>query len=250
MIFPGGEVHTSIKTSNISAQTRIDGVYLTAKLKCSNDIMELLLLTDAYRRTGIDNIYLEMKYIPYARQDRICNNGEALSIKVFADLINAQNYLIVYVFDPHSDVAPALINNCYTIPRHNLLKEIPREKYSSLISPDVGASKKCFEDAKVLNLPLVQANKRRDLSTGQLSGFEVYADTLEGDVLITDDICDGGGTFIGLATLLKEKGAKSVDLFITHGIFSKGFDVFKGYIDNIYTTNSWHDGPTHIRIEP
>lgn len=108
MIFPGGEVHTSIKTSNISVQRHIDDVYLTVKLKSSNDIMELLLLTDAYRRGYIDDIYLEMQYIPYARQDRVCNRGEALSIKVFADLINAQNYASVIVHDPHSDTVAAI----------------------------------------------------------------------------------------------------------------------------------------------
>ena len=69
-------------------------------------------------------------------------------------------------------------------------------------------------------------------------------ESLEGrTAIITDDICDGGYTFIKVAEQLKAKGASKVILFVTHGIFSKGLDVFEGLIDHVYTTTSFEHAP-------
>ena len=79
----------------------------------------------------------------------------------------------------------------------------------------------------------------RDVKTGKLKEFIVYANDIDNqDCLIVDDICDGGGTFIGLAEELKKKGAGKLYLAVTHGIFSKGFDGLDQYFEQIFTTNS------------
>lgn len=251
MIFPGGEVHTSLSTTNFYIHDKGDEFWLNVKLKSSEDIMEMFLITDALRRKYPRKpISLNMGYIPYARQDRVCNEGESLAIKVFADLINLQGYNQVIVLDPHSDVAPALINKCFIIHRHEQLFLFDFDKYDCLVCPDAGARKKCMEDAKKLNLPIVYADKVRDLETGKLSGFEVHAESVPARCLITDDICDGGGTFIGLAQELRKKGATTVDLLVSHGIFSKGLDIFKGSINTIYAINHWEGNAiTKIKVD-
>ena len=111
-----------------------------------------------------------------------------------------------------------------------------------LISPDGGALKKIYKVSEYLGgVEVVECSKSRDVKTGKLSGFKVYSDDLEGkDCLIVDDICDGGGTFIGLAEELKNKNAGNLYLAVSHGIFNKGFEslsVFK----KIFTTNSFKD---------
>ena len=110
--FSGGEVQVTVK------KMTSDVVYITANLRSSDDVMALLMATDALRRQGATRIHLTMPYVPYARQDRVMNPGEALGIKVFCDLINAQNYSSVNILDPHSDVTPALLNNVLVIEQH------------------------------------------------------------------------------------------------------------------------------------
>lgn len=230
-IFSGGEVHVRIIDAPVE-------VTIEADLKSSDEIMMLLLLVNALRNSGHHVEELIIYYFPYSRQDRVCNQGEALSVKVMADLINSMNIPLVSVYDPHSDVIGALINNCEVILQCAvILKYSPLNEMlhsHTIICPDAGAEKKIIK----LGVPYVLATKVRDPKTGDIIQTKIFADSLEGkDCLIIDDICDGGRTFIELAKILKEKGARSVTLYVTHGIFSKGFDVFKGYIDTIYYFN-------------
>lgn len=256
--FNGGE--ESVKLS-LQCHEKGDAV-IKAILKSSTDVMRLLLITDALRQwsSGI-KIDLWMPYIPYARQDRVCDRGEALSMKVFANLINSQNYHEVWTLDAHSDVAVALINNIRhstmiewlmfegdedTIQYKDELLEKIRTRKVTIVSPDAGALKKCFKISQYLGgeLDLISADKIRDPKTGQIVRTEVNCPVnLKGrDMLIPDDICDGGRTFIELAKVLKARNAGKIYLAITHGIFSNGFEVFEGLIDKIYTTNSFYEG--------
>jgi ribose-phosphate pyrophosphokinase len=239
--FPGGEIHISSEQTFKASNYR----NIVAHIRNSADIMKLLILTDAYKRFTGRSFNLILPYIPYARQDRVANPGESLSIKVFADLINAQNYLNVYVLDPHSEVSMALINNAkelVTIDDTYLFNIVTGYEYQNMIviAPDAGAYKKL---SKVIKQPrLIYATKQRDTKTGKLSNFELHTcghSLKDEDVLIVDDICDGGGTFLGLAAIIRAHKPRSLSLYISHGIFSKGLDELLKYYDNIYTTNSF-----------
>jgi ribose-phosphate pyrophosphokinase len=111
----------------------------------------------------------------------------------------------------------------------------------SVLAPDAGASKAVEQFAHQHGYPFIQALKTRDTETGELHGFRITnpSEDVEGkNILILDDICDGGGTFEGIADELDKMGARSVALAVTHGIFSRGF--FIG-MDRIYTTNSYRN---------
>tara|TARA_R110000765_G_scaffold304395_3_gene398398 strand:- start:183 stop:845 length:663 start_codon:yes stop_codon:yes gene_type:complete len=215
-------------------------------LRTPEDVMKLLMVKDALdQQLNAGLVSLNMPYIPYARQDRVCNFGEAFSLKVFCNLINSCNFETVWVQDPHSDVAPALLNNI-AITSSSSIVESDRHvwrKYegATIISPDAGANKKVASLCKVLGKDtFIRADKVRDLSTGQITSTVVYCDDLKGqDCLIVDDICDGGRTFIELGKALKAKGAGNVGLYVTHGIFSKGKEVFDNSIDDVYSHNDW-----------
>ena len=239
--FSGGEWH--IKLNNKIIYSDIEKVIITIRIKNGEDIIKLMIAKNALELCGVKQFELIMPYIPYARQDRKCYFGEAFSLKVFTSLINSMNFSKVITFDAHSDVAPALLNNCENLSneefiRNNIMADF--EKLPILISPDAGSNKKANKLAINLGLELVKCDKVRDTKTGELSGFEVFTNNLFGrECLIVDDICDGGGTFIGLAQELKKRGAGNLHLFTTHGIYSKGFEIFKGIFKTVYCTNSF-----------
>jgi ribose-phosphate pyrophosphokinase len=187
---------------------------------------------------------LFIPYFPAARQDRVMIKGEPLSVKVYADIINGMEFNKVYVFDAHSEVTPALVNNCEVIPNHTFIDAVTKSIGNDvkLISPDGGALKKIYKVSEFLGgVEVVECSKSRDVKTGRLSGFKVYNDDLqEADCLIVDDICDGGGTFVGLAEELKNKNAGKLYLAVSHGIFNKGFTVLDCF-EKIFTTNSFKD---------
>ncbi|MFA5652458.1 MAG: ribose-phosphate diphosphokinase [Candidatus Paceibacterota bacterium] len=247
--FPGGEEHIRLVDEIISTMNKEIDVEIKVRLTTSSDVIKLLMVVDALRRLNNKvKIHLFMPYVPYARQDRVCNKGEALSIKVFCDLINSMNFETVRILDPHSDVAPSLLNNCKVESIENYLSVLflEQSKFNDkvIVCPDGGAIKRSYKFCKFIeNEKLIFANKKRNTLTGEIEGIEVDIPLeYQGkDFLIFDDICDGGRTFIELGKKLKEKGAKSIDLLVSHGIFSKGFDVFDGIIDHIYSTNSFLD---------
>ena len=243
--FSGGEVFFRLKNNPYGNNIVKDGpVKITARLYSSTDVMQLLMATDALRRYGATEIDLVMPYVPYARQDRVCNPGEALSIKVFCDLINSQGYRSVEIWDAHSDVTSALLDRCTNVPQTAFVTGLTFPKMV-VVSPDAGAMKKAFEVAKRLNTRLLPAYKHRDVSTGEISHVEVpdkMAHGFDTTFLIVDDICDRGRTFIELAKELRHSFFKGrVELYVTHGIFNKGLDVLKPYIDHVYTANIWPD---------
>lgn len=250
--FSGGEIHPNF-LQGLDEYHRSEGSYVvTAYLKNSNDIMELMLVSDILNREfpSADR-YLLIPYLPYARQDRVCAPGDAFGLKVFCNMVNSLNYDVVRLVDPHSDVAPALLNNCTVMSMVRIIKDHPEviTDDAIIVSPDAGAHKKVGEIANLLErTSFVKADKIRDCTTGEITGTEVYCgDLTEETCFIFDDICDGGRTFIELAKKLREKGADKVFLYVTHGIFSKGVEVFDGLIDHIYTTNSFYDGkPTNL----
>lgn len=238
--FSGGEPHIKINPDFDTTQK----VTLTHRLNSFNDLGLLCIAVDALRRMDVKNMELFIPYFPAARQDRVMIKGEPLSVKVYADIINGMQFDKVFVFDAHSEVTPALVNNCEVIPNHTFIETVVKAigNEVKLISPDGGALKKIYKVSEFLGgVEVVECSKSRDVKTGRLSGFKVYNDDLQGmDCLIADDICDGGGTFVGLAEELKNKNAGKLYLAVSHGIFNKGFAVLDCF-EKIFTTNSFKD---------
>lgn len=244
--FKGGEEQVKIDMAH-APKGGIGFVDITAKIKNSTDVMALAMLVDACSRLeGLHNhaeFTLHLPYIPYARQDRVMNPGEALSIKVFANIVNSLGFDKVIVDDPHSDVSAALLNNVQIRGQEILVAEFHDQlagKDVTIVAPDAGARKKAQKVADRMRLPLVEAGKVRDLKTNEITGTAIFGDVKDRECVIVDDICDGGRTFIALAQALKENGAKRVILYVTHGIFSFGKQIIRdGGVDEIYAYHDW-----------
>uniref|UniRef100_A0AB39AJL0 Ribose-phosphate pyrophosphokinase n=1 Tax=Vibrio phage P018-4 TaxID=3229728 RepID=A0AB39AJL0_9CAUD len=230
---------------NWSVPLEFDGLnHIQVKIEDgTRDLIRLGLVKDALDRLGVKGVKLTLGYFPQARADRVFQKGQPLPSKVFAGILNSFGFSKVYIYDPHSDVTSALIDNVEVITQTELLRnkvtEISRKLPNfKLCAPDLGATKKIFNSTMMLgHEDYIQAVKIRDVKTGNIVKCDLTVDKVEGNILILDDICDGSASFKFLAQKLKEKGADKVGLFITHGIFSKGLEVLEKDVDFIWCSN-------------
>ena len=237
--FSAGELHPQLQEYDILG--KIESITIKPITYNPSFIVELSLLVNALRDEFPESVHfdLDLPYIPYSRQDRVCAVGDAFGLKVFADQLNSLNFRYVIIFDAHSDVSPALINNCINREVKNLFVLNPEfiSKYSHLVAPDAGAYKKVNSIASHFNLPVIPALKTRDTATGRLSNTVVVTEGVENPsrLLVIDDLVDAGGTFLALGAKLKQTFPHTpIDLYVSHGIFAKGLNGLDKYYDNIY----------------
>ncbi len=256
LTFPDGQPHLKLDTSK---HENTEGVTILSRISNPSDLFTVLIAKDALESAGFEHVELTVTYLMAARMDRQMNEGEPFSLRVLARVLNQVNFKQIRIFDPHSDVSTALLERSKAISNEQFVKDCIADFTKNteggddywLVSPDAGALKKIHQVAQFVDAPRVaECMKSRDVKTGQLSGFKTMESDFEGKTcFIVDDICDGGGTFIGLAALLKSKNAGKVVLVVSHGIFSKGFDLAN--IDFIYSTDSFKHFevvPNHIQI--
>lgn len=180
---------------------------------------------------------LILPYIPGARQDRANPSGDVgFMLATVGRILSTYDFEEIVVADPHSPKASWYIPNMVEYPLVNIYAHLWKG-YTGVIAPDKGGVERATIAAKVLDKPLYLGGKVRDVSTGKLTGFEVEELERGGHYIVVDDICDGGGTFVGLGEKIREQGAFA-DLFVTHGIFSKGTRDLTAIFKNIYTTNT------------
>lgn len=178
---------------------------------------------------------LSLPYLPYGRQDKVISNDATFALRTFAKLLNSLSFRFVLCTDPHSAVAGDLINNFKpTYPSGIVLRACKEEKIHMLCYPDYGALTKY---SKIFpSREFVYGEKIRDQATGQITSY-IFNGAVGGkNILIVDDICDGGATFVLLAKALKAKNAKNIHLYVSHGLFTKGIAILKDAgISRIYT---------------
>ncbi len=243
--FSGGERH--VELSDLPDQ--ITGpITIQANILTSNDLMDLLLVENALQNqySGQVSINLELPYLPYSRQDRVCSQGQAFSLEVITRLIQTMAIDQLVTWDCHSEVGVEMTNAKNISPTEIIqsndeLLTLLSAPDTVLICPDKGARSRCLQIKESLGIEeIIYCEKKRDPATGKINHTDVLADDLSNAVaVITDDICDGGYTFIKIAEQLHKKNVGKVILFVTHGIFSKGLDVFDGLIDHVFTTDSF-----------
>lgn len=259
--FPAGEVGVRLDRSNSRFFLQSSPIFITARIQSSDDLVELMMINDALGRfcSHIQGKSLYLPTIPYARQDRVdltVSAGESLSLKVFANVINSLGFEHIFTVDCHSDVTKALFNNLTEFPQSFVIKEwtelYDTLKSARLVSSDAGANKKIGILAKMLEKnDFIRADKKRDIKTGNILETVVFENDLKGEtVAIIDDLIDFGRTFIELTKVLKAKNAGKVILYVTHGIFSGGFDhLFESGIDEIWTTNTYRTDINDPRVK-
>ena len=196
-------------------------------------------------------ISLVMPYLPNARMDRVKseNVDEIFTLKWFAKFINFLNFRTVHITDPHSDVSAALIDRAVCVPATDNVFEVLRmigAPMSELVLcfPDDGSKRKYSK--QLTGMEYVFGIKDREWRSGKIKSLTINKpEVVRGrTVLIVDDICSRGRTFVSTAQVLKDAGADKIYLYITHcenSIFD-GEVLTSGLIEHVYTTDSIYRG--------
>lgn len=251
--FAGGEIHLKLK--DVQQYDADHNFVINTRLNSSDDIMFLILMVDTLKKTWGDDtanplhITVYIPYMPYQQADRDFSVGECYSLKTIGTLLNSLPINKFIVYDPHSDATQMALKNCSVRDNHayiaSVVKNTPKgEENLVILSPDAGAYKKIFKLADAIGFKgeVASANKSRSISTGNIDSVEISKQNFEGrDVLIVDDICIGGRTFVELAKKLRDRNVGDLYLAVSHGIFSNGFAELSKYFKGVYTTNSRKD---------
>jgi ribose-phosphate pyrophosphokinase len=253
-IFPDG---TSQCWKLPEAILKSNNVKITWNFENEAELIHLCSLRKLIKQMFIN---LHIPYLPYARQDKSVSNSSTFNLETFGDILNAFNFHLITSVDVHNPKYTAeLIPNFHNMEVNRIHEKlIQKIKPDLLLFPDAGAQQRYDMD----KMPRIIGSKFRNQLTGELAdeykftydnpfdfetmGYYNITEDSKKDlkpgskILIIDDICDGGRTFINLVTALKKfEPNLEFSLFVTHGIFSKGKQVLHDSgISNIYTTNS------------
>jgi ribose-phosphate pyrophosphokinase len=207
-----------------------------------SEVMQLFMLLDLVQRTlKSPYIYLNIPYLPYARQDKVVAPDTTFALHTFAKILNGFYPNVVTVFDGHSSEARHLIQGYHSISPRNFHAEVNQKfRPDFVFYPDKGAAARYTRE---INEIVMFGEKVRNQRTGEIERYEVcnsqHFEMVNKRALIVDDICDGGATFIEAARALKRLGVGEIGLCVSHGLFSKGLDELKAAgISQFFTTNS------------
>ncbi|WP_270976578.1 ribose-phosphate pyrophosphokinase [Campylobacter helveticus] len=220
----------------------------------NDNLMELLILTDALRRSSANSITAIIPYFGYARQDRKANPRVPISAKLVADLIEAAGIDRVATIDLHA----GQIQGFFNIPVDNLYGSIVFNDYikskhfeNAIVgSPDIGGIARARSVAKKLGLDIIIVDKRRERAN-ESEVVNIIGDVNGKDVVLVDDIIDTAGTIVKAAKALKEKGAKSVMTCCTHAVLSgEAYErIAKGDLDELVITDTIPLKKEHEKIK-
>lgn len=221
--FADGEISISILESARGSDVFV--VQSTA-YPVNDNIMELLLMLDAFKRASAGRITAVIPYFGYARQDRKAKSRDPISAKLVADLITTAGADRVLTMDLHSPQ----IQGFFNIPLDNLLgtpslvpyfekKFADRESNVTVVSPDVGSIARARTFATKLNVPLAIIDKRRPQANVS-EVMNVIGEVTGRDVIIYDDMVDTGGSLCNAIDAVMDCGAKSVTACATHAVLS------------------------------
>jgi len=210
----------------IQENVRGDDVYViqSTSYPANDNLMELLVLIDALRRSSSGRITAVIPYFGYARQDRKSSPRTPITAKLVANMITQAGADRVLTMDLHA----GQIQGFFDIPTDNLYalpeigKDIQKQKFRDnimAVSPDVGGVVRARALAKRLSTGLAIVDKRRD-KPGSSEVMNIIGDVSDKSCLLVDDIIDSGGTICNAATALLEKGAAEVFAYISHGVLS------------------------------
>lgn len=232
-LYPDNQPHINVEAEIISKEA-----FVICSITDSQKLLELCMITDCLNSKSVKTKKLFIPYLMGARFDRVMQEGDSFDLKVIAKIINSLKYDHVILFDVHSDVSTALIENSHNMSNEKLVREYKREN-SVLIIPDAGAAKKADRylewNKNIINT--VQCIKSRDLNDGSIK-LKVLTPQfcLNRNCVIIDDLCDGGGTFLQIANQIQPK---YLTLIVSHGIFSKGFPLLEEVFEKIIVSNSY-----------
>lgn len=216
----------------------------TVSSNVNSDIMELMLLIDAVKRSSPDKITVIFPYFYYARQDRRIGRSP-ISGKVLADMLSNSGIDSVVCIDLHSLQTQGFFSRGVVCEHVSalvtMMHHIKFNCYDCIVSADTGGAVRARYFASLLGLPLVIVDKRRT-GPGESEVMNLIGDIAGKKCCIVDDMIDGGGTVCNAAFVLMNDGAEAVDVVAVHGLFSGDslIRIADAPINNVYVSDSIH----------
>ncbi|ASJ05263.1 ribose-phosphate diphosphokinase [Thermococcus barossii] len=215
-------------------------------------IVELILLADALRESGVQRLRAVVPYFAYSRQDRVTKDGEPVSVRAVMRTL-AVYYDELYVFDLHNpETLRFFPGKAVNLSPARAIADYFREKLGDglVLAPDKGALMRARAVAEKLGLEYSHFQKTR-ISPTEVQMKPVDVDVSGKNVLIVDDIISTGGTMIKAANLLREMGAEKVFVAATHGVFAEGaIERVTKAVDELAVTNTIPTPVSNISIVP
>jgi ribose-phosphate pyrophosphokinase len=240
--FPSGEWYCQLKENVRGAD-----VFLIQPLinPVNDNLMQLLIMADACRRSSAGHITAVVPYIGYSRQDRKDKPRVAISAKLVMDIMEAAGINRIVTLDLHAAQIQGFTNRPFDhlYFRPVLMRHLTGEKIDVIVSPDIGAIKRADDLAQHMNKDLAVITKRR-ISDSEVKVMQFVGDVKDKSVLIVDDLTESAGTLIEAATTCRKEGAAKVSCAVTHLCLNElGKERIKkatesGLIDNFYASTS------------
>ena len=247
--FPDGEKHLKVDPIDLKQPINI-----ICRITNSDELFILMQLSDILNRLEVSVDKIEITYLMSMRCDRLFSMEEPFTLKLVANVIKSFNAKAVYIIEPHSSRSLDLINNSVAVnPMDELVKQMAETH--TICYPDKGASDRYdFEcDSRIY------CKKVRTVETGKLIKFSIdrtISDTTPANIVIVDDLCDGGGTFLGIAELLrKEFNPSKLVLVVTHAVQEDGIKRVAKVFDEVHITDSyrnwseWDELPDNVKVK-
>ena len=239
--FSDGEIYIEIN-ENIRGNSIF--IIQSVSSPANDNLMELLMCIDALKRSSAKNITAVIPYFGYAREDRKVVPRTSISAKLVSNLITNSGADRVVTLDLHSGQIQGFfdipVDNLFATPifaRH--IKRKIKTKNMICVAPDVGGTARARALGKMLNVGLAIVDKRRP-APGKSVVMNVIGNVKGKTCIIVDDIIDSGGTIVNAAKILKQRGAKDVHVYVSHGVLSGDAveKIRKSQIKNLVITDT------------
>lgn len=240
--FPDGEVQITL-----GEFSHKDEINVKCRITSAEDLFILMQVADILVRHGM-YFSISIYYLMGMRMDRVMDFNRPFTLKMIVNILDSLGASDIAIFCPHSDA-------CLDLFRKTSVAEIYSEEWDMFFTelntvnryqtmlPDAGAVKRCYGNGKPADSVLV-GNKVRDIETGKIISIGISnPEALNGrHILLVDDLCDGGGTFCGLANAIRElnKDVK-ISIAVNHMVNPKGIENLSKVFDQVYFSNSYKD---------
>ncbi len=242
--FPDGQPHIRLP-EGIENGSEVE---ITCSIRNPKELFDLRLLMDIVAQPWKYYVKLNILWLFGARMDRPIDTLQPDTFSVVCSIIKSiENSCDINLLDIHNPKAVTFKHNQILLAPFLLGVVKDFSMNTDIYFPDKGATERYAGLFSGFNI--LTGKKVRDSQTGKLSGFEVESGTRTHDrIIVWDDLCDAGGTFLGQFKVLKSLGYERIGLYTTHGLYTKGLEVLSDF-DAIWSTNSFqYDGNEDLKL--
>lgn len=230
--FADGELYVKVEEG-------IDGAIIVGNTYPDGGIIDILLTRDASWNAGARKLILIVPYFGYARQDSMFQNYEAVSARVISEIL-VERFDRIFVVNMHSPEGVAFLGSKGKEIRAEPLigRKVKEDGNELVVSPDDGFQEEAARIASVAGLESIAMNKKRVSDTKVEISLPQGASVNGKVVALTDDLISTGGTILESSKILKEHGARRINVYCVHGLFVTGTSKYAGFVDSITTTDT------------